>query len=950
VGARGRELGTWSWEPGGTFPIPSSKYPAPDSGIYFIPFACMALTEYKRKRSFQETPEPTGGKSKKKDLIFVVQKHAASRLHYDFRLELRGVLLSWAVPKGPSLNPADKRLAMHVEDHPFDYKDFEGNIPPGNYGAGTVIIWDLGTYEPVQEASSKEEQEKILSRDYHKGSMKIRLHGKKLNGEYAIVKLKGREENSWLLIKHRDDFASGEDVTEQDASVVSGKTIEELADDPKTKTWKSNRAASAATKVAKKSARKTVTPKTSKVSQKQKSIDPDSILENIKKKKKAKIPTDIKPMLASLVDKAVDEKGWLYEVKWDGFRAISYSNKSSVELRSRNNKDFNKKFYPIYQALKDWDVNAVVDGEIIVVNDKGKPDFNALQEWRSEADGELVYYLFDILWLDGYDLMNVPLVERKEILRKVIPANGNIRISEAFETSATEFFALADKMELEGIIAKKADSVYKPDVRSREWLKIKTEKHQEAIIAGYTVNENTTKKFSALLMGVYEGEELVFIGPVGTGFTSKTQDELLKNMKSLQTSTCPFAEVPDYNKPSRFRPNPPKAKVVWLKPELVAEVSYRAVGGDGGMRHPSFRGLREDKNPKEVKREEAIVVDEITQDVLKPDGLEAKILTKVAKERKTFLNPKDETQVREINGHELKFTNLSKVYWPDEGYTKRDMLNYYYQVTPYMLPYMKDRPQTLNRFPNGIYGESFYQKDVTGKVPDWIEKYKYFSEGDQRQKHFMVCTNEASLLYIASLGCIEMNPWSSRVQSPDNPDWCVIDLDPDKKNTFDQVIEAARVTKEVLDALGLPSFPKTSGSTGLHIYIPLGAKYDYEASKEFARAIVKIVNAQIPRFTSIERKVSDRNGKMYLDFLQNRPQATLAGPYSLRPKPSAPVSMPLDWSEVKKGLKIQSFTIKNAIARLKETGDLFAGTLGEGIDINSSMEIMKSAFDIKVVS
>lgn len=902
----------------------------------------MALTEYKRKRSFQETPEPTGGKSSKNDLIFVIQKHAASRLHYDFRLELRGVLLSWAVPKGPSLNPGDKRLAMHVEDHPFDYKDFEGNIPPGNYGAGTVIVWDQGTYEPVEEASTKAEKEKILTHDYQKGSMKIRLHGEKIKGEYAIVKLKGREENSWLLIKHRDEFASEEDVTQQDQSVVSGKTIEELADDPKVKTWKSNRAASKSAAV-KKTARKTVTPK-SKAKKRGQAFE-ISILDDVTSKKKSAMPTDIKPMLATLVDKPKDEEGWLYEVKWDGFRALSYRNKDSVELRSRNNKDFNKKFYPIYQALKDWNVNAVVDGEIIVVNDKGKPDFNALQEWRSEADGELVYYLFDVLWLEGYDLTSVPLSQRKEILKKIVPSIGNIRVSEAFETSATDFFALADKMDFEGIIAKKADSTYRPDVRSKEWLKIKTVRHQEAIIAGYTINENTTKKFSALLMGVYEGKELVFIGPVGTGFTSKLQDELLRKMKPLQTTQCPFAEVPDYNKPSRFRPNPPKAKVVWLKPELVAEVSYRAVGGDGGLRHPSFRGLREDKEPKKVKREEAVMIDEVYKEA-KNGGLEGKMLTKVDKERKTFLNPKDETQVREINGHELKFPNLSKVYWPDEGYTKRDMLNYYYQVTPYMLPYMKDRPQTLNRFPNGIYGESFYQKDVTGKVPSWIETYKYFSEGDQRQKHFMVCTDEASLLYIAALGCIEMNPWSSRVDSPDNPDWCVIDLDPDKKTKFEQVIEAAQVTKEVLDALGLPSFPKTSGSTGLHIYIPLGAKYDYEESKEFARSLVKIVNAQIPTFTSIERKVSDRNGKMYLDFLQNRPQATLAGPYSLRPKPAAPVSMPLDWSEVKKGLTIQKFTLKNAMARLKETGDLFEGVLGEGIDMEAAIKIMDNAFNV----
>jgi bifunctional non-homologous end joining protein LigD len=654
------------------------------------------------------------------------------------------------------------------------------------------------------------------------------------------------------------------------------------------------------------------------------------------------MPQDIKPMLATLVDKPFNEEGWLLEVKWDGFRSISYLNEGNVEIRSRNNKNFNKKFYPVFNALKDWNVNAVVDGEIIVVNDKGMPDFNALQEWRSEADGQLIYYLFDILWLDGYDLKNVPIEERKALLERIIPQNSLIRLSESFPISAAELFTVAEEMGLEGIMIKKMGTPYTPEVRSKQWLKIKTAKHQEAIIAGYTQNENTKKKFSALLMGVYDGKKLKFIGPVGTGFTTKLQEELLEKMDALKTKECPFDEVPDYNKPSRFRPNPPKAKVTWLKPRLVAEVSYRAVGGDGGMRHPSFRGLREDKKASEVKYETPVSV----EDVLENDkSVKTKIVTKIDDtDRKTLLNPKDETQVRQLNGNELKFTNLSKIYWPEEEYTKRDMLNYYYQVTPYMLPYMKDRPQTLNRFPNGIYGKSFYQKDVTGKVPVWVETYKYFSEGDQREKHFMVCTDEASLLYIAGLGCIEINPWSSRTASPDHPDWCVIDLDPDKKNTFDQVIEAALVTKEVLDTLSLPSYCKTSGSTGLHIYIPLGAKYTYEDSKEFARSVVKIVNTQLPTFTTIERKVTDRKGKMYLDFLQNRPQATLAGPYSLRPKPGAPVSMPLHWDEVKKGLKILHFNIKNAIARLKETGDLFEGVLGDGIDMEAAVKIMNKAF------
>jgi bifunctional non-homologous end joining protein LigD len=818
-----------------------------------------------------------------------------------------------------------------------------------------VIIWDEGTYEPLDaSANTKTAQEKVLAKQFESGSLKFVLHGKKLKGEFALVQMKGKQDNSWLLIKHRDSFASDEDITEKDQSVVSGETIETLSVDEKAKTWKSNRSsvrgAKSTKKAAKKvtakktTARKTVTPST-KRSAAATNNKVKAILGTVKKKKKSKIPEDVMPMLATLVNKPFDKEGWLYEVKWDGFRSISYLNKGIVDIRSRNNKNFNKKFYPLYNELKDWQVNAVVDGEIIVVNDQGVPDFNALQEWRSEADGQLIYYVFDILWLEGYDLMRVPLEERKTILQEIIPETGMIRMSENFSVTGTAFFEMTDKMGLEGILAKKADSVYQPNIRSKAWLKVKTEKQQEAVIAGYTKNEGTSKKFSALLMGVYENDKLVFIGPVGTGFNSKMQEELLRHMKPFETKTCPFEEVPDYNKPSRFRPDPPKAEVTWLKPRLVADVSYRSVGGDGGMRHPSFKGLREDKKAKDVKREIETDVSAIVGKN-ETDHLQKKILTPVEKgERKTLLNPADETQVRKINGHELKFTNLSKIYWPDEGYTKRDMLNYYYQVTPYMLPYMKDRPQTLNRFPNGIYGESFYQKDVTGKVPSWIKKYKYFSEGDQREKHFMVCTDEASLLYIASLGCIEMNPWSSRTSKPDHPDWCVIDLDPDKKNTFDQVIEAAQVTKQVLDTLGIASYCKTSGSTGLHIYIPLGAKYTYEESKEFARALVKIVNTQLPAFTTIERKVSDRKGKMYLDFLQNRPQATLAGPYSLRPKPGASLSMPLHWDEVRRGLKIRDFTIVNALPRLAETGDLFAGVLGKGIEMEKAMKVMQTTFD-----
>lgn len=651
-------------------------------------------------------------------------------------------------------------------------------------------------------------------------------------------------------------------------------------------------------------------------------------------------PHDLEPMLATLVDKPVDGDEWMYEVKWDGYRALAYLKGDSVELRSRNNKPFNEKYYPLYEELKRWDLHAVLDGEIIIVDEQGRSDFSALQTWRSEADGQLLYYLFDILWLDGSSLMHRPLEERRKFLQSAIPENNSlVRISENFDTSGTELFQLAGQLKLEGIIAKKKGGQYIPGQRSKEWLKIKTEKRQEAIIGGYTKNENSSKQFSALLMGLFENGNFRFIGPVGTGFSNRLQSEILQKLKPLVTNVCPFSEVPEYNKPSRFRPHPPKAEVIWVKPRLVAEISYREETRDGAIRHPSFKGLREDKAAREVTREIPTPAEKI---VKQTNNILGERLTKhsMKKERTTLLNRADESQVRSVGGHELKFTNLSKTFWPKEKVTKRDMINYYYQVAPYLLPYMKDRPQTLNRFPNGIDGESFYQKDITGKAPEWIEGFPYHSETDNRNKNFLVCTNEASLLYIASLGCIEMNPWSSRVQHPDNPDWCIIDLDPSEKNSFDQVIEAAQVTKQVLDELGVPSCCKTSGSTGMHIYIPLGAKYDYEASKEFARAIVKRVHAEIPGFTSIERLTEKRKGRLYLDFLQNRPQATIAAPYSLRPKPGATVSAPLQWEEVKKGLRMRDFNIFNMMNRLKETGDLFRPVLGKAINIGRLMKKM----------
>jgi bifunctional non-homologous end joining protein LigD len=908
----------------------------------------MGLKEYVKKRDFTKTAEPKAGMSKDKDhLMFVIQKHDASRLHYDFRLEMDGVLKSWAVPKGPSTDPKTKRLAMMVEDHPFDYRNFEGIIPQGEYGGGTVIVWDEGTYEPIEEIKGKKAQEKHLLKQLKEGSVKIKLHGEKLEGEYALVKTHGMGENGWLLIKHNDEFASIKDITKKDKSILSGKTIETM-EKTSEKVWQHGHEEDV--EKPKKGSKKKALAKPDEEVVDQTDAGEASVPEAtfdveklIKDAPKSATPKKIKPMKATLVDAPFDDPDWVYEVKWDGYRAIAQISKTDVELISRNNLPFDK-YYPINKLLKDWKINAVIDGEILVLNDKGVSDFGALQNWRSEADGDLVYYVFDILWYEGKNLMGLPLIQRQAILKEILPTNDDrIRQSKVFAANGKDFFAAAEKIGLEGIIAKKADSVYTSDLRSKEWLKIKVQRRQEVIIAGFTKNEGTAKSFSALVLGVYDGKVLKYVGKVGTGFSEKLQKEMMAQFKPLITDKVPFDVEPDVDKPSRFRPQRLGAKPTWLKPELVCEVNYAEVTSEGIFRQASFKGMRMDKKAKDVVLETPVDTNETVEEVEQEETHQQVVKPPTDKDRKTLLNPKDETQVRKICGHELKFTHLSKVYWPEDGVTKRDMFNYYYRVAEYILPYLKDRPMSLNRFPNGIHGPSFYQKDVKGKAPDWVTKTFPYTNGEGEHKEYLVGSDESYLLWMASLGCIEMNPWFSRVQSPDNPDYCVIDLDPDK-HTFDQVIEAAQEVKKVLDAVNVPSFPKTSGSTGMHIYIPLGAKYDYDQSQMFAKIVVQLVHKQIPDYTSLERMISARKGKMYLDFLQNRPGATIAGPYSLRPKVGATVSMPLTWDEVKPGLTMKDFTIFNSLDRLKETGDLFKGVLGKGIDLEKTIKKAQSIF------
>ena len=646
-----------------------------------------------------------------------------------------------------------------------------------------------------------------------------------------------------------------------------------------------------------------------------------SILEIIKRKipnaPKSKMPVNLRPMLTTLVDEAFTDSEWQFELKLDGYRTLAYLNSGKVDLRSRKNNVFNKQFDSVQKALMQWEINAVIDGEVVVLNDEGVPDFNKIQLWDTERQGHLVYYVFDLLWIDGLNIMNEPLYLRREILKQLMPESGTIRYSDHIDDIGNEFFEIAKKNNLEGIIAKKKDSIYIPDSRAKTWLKIKVEERHEAVICGYTRKKDTDRLFSSLILGIYEEGKLKFIGQSGTGFTESMQEDLMHKMRPLITKKLPFDKKPAI----------PGSDVVWVNPFLVCEVKYSELTNEGLMRHASFQGLREDKAAFELNTE-------VEQDT-------DKIIEDVKEEEAKFIDTKKEFQLITIDGHDLKLTNLKKIYWPKEKISKGEMLKYYYNIADYILPYMKDRPQSLNRFPNGINGESFYHKNMGGKVDKWLKTFKRVSESAGEPKDFLICTDTASLIYMANLGCIEMNPWHSRVQTPLYPDWSVIDLDPGEIS-FEKVIETALMVRQVLDSLQIPSFPKTSGSTGIHIYIPLGAKYNYEQSKQLAELIANLVHEELQSFTSLVRDPKKRKDKIYIDYLQNRPIQTICAPYSIRPKPGATVSAPLHWDEVKKGLQITDFNMKNILERVKTEGDLFNGILDKGIDLNKILKGLSS--------
>ena len=613
-------------------------------------------------------------------------------------------------------------------------------------------------------------------------------------------------------------------------------------------------------------------------------------------------------MLAILGNEAFDDDKWLFEIKWDGYRAIAEIENGNVNLYSRNNFTFKDKFKPIAESLAFIDYNVIFDGEIVSVDSNGISKFQLLQNFQKTGKGNLLYYIFDIIYLEGYDLKGLPLIKRKEILKNILPHLPDIKYSDHILTEGKLFYKIAEERKLEGILAKNKNSKYQLNKRSNDWIKLKIRKEQEAIICGFTKPKGSRKNLGALILGAYQGNDLIYIGHSGGGFTEKELDSLRRKFEPLIRKSCPFRKIPKTNNPA-----------TWIEPKLVCEISFSEWTEEGLMRQPVYLGIRDDIKAEEVIKE-----------------IPGNYSTDFPSNSKT-----NGDKVMVINNHKITLTNINKIYWPGEKFTKGDLIDYYRKVSRYMLPYLADRPQSLNRHPNGIHGKSFFQKDITQKHPDWVITKKIYSESNNKEINFLICNDEAVLVYMANLGCIEINPWFSRTKNINYPDYFVIDLDP-VDISFEKVIEAALAVKNVLDELDIKSFCKTSGATGLHIYVPLGAKYEFNVAKDFAYLIAKIVNNRIPEFTSLERSPSKRKKKIYLDYLQNRSGQTLAAPYSVRPRPGATVATPLFWEEVKTGLTPENFTIINIPERLNKIGDIFKGILGKGIDIQKSIKKLEA--------
>jgi bifunctional non-homologous end joining protein LigD len=757
------------------------------------------LREYRRKRDPGATPEPFGSEDRGPQPVFVVQRHDARRLHYDFRLERNGALASWAVPKGIPLEVGERVLAVHVEDHPLDYADFEGEIPKGNYGAGTVELWDRGTYELLEEKQN--------------GGLTVRLHGERLQGIWTLVpaRLSGDPKN-WLLLRKRDEAAP------------------------------------------ERSARRRY-----------------------------------RPMLATLAKELPRGDDWLYEVKWDGYRAIAYVRGGEVELVSRNDKDLTERFPTVRRALRGAvrTPDCVLDGEVCALDEDGRATFSAMQQGRAET--RYIYVVFDVLEADGEPLLELPLSERRERLAQLLdPRKADVQVSEAFD-DGPGLLAVAKDQQFEGVIAKRPDSRYEPGRRTSQWLKIKTHQTQEFVIAGYTRGQGRRSgSFGALVLGAFEGGELRYVGNVGTGFADAEIDRLLGLLKPLERPDPPFEAVPKM-------PRVKKGDVVWVEPKLVAQVEFVEWTHDGHLRAPSYQGLRDDKAPEQVHREEAL--------------------------------PNELRKGKRV----LRLSNLDKAFWPEEGITKGDLIRYYRDVAPVLVPHLAGRPFTMKRYPDGWQGKFFFQKDAPTHMPDWIKRVEIVvstreSPRQRRRIQAPLVEDELGLLWMINMGCIDCNTWYSRIDKPERPDFVLFDLDPSPDVGFRETVQVARLVKQALDMLELVSFAKTSGSEGIHVLVPIDRRSTYGDTRRFAEIVAGAIARSHPGLATTEWTRAKRRGVL-IDSNQNGEGKTIASVYSVRPKPGAPVSTPLAWDEVDESLDPLAFTMDAVLERVDRHGDLFEGVL-----------------------
>nr|WP_314086413.1 DNA ligase D [uncultured Shinella sp.] len=823
------------------------------------------LDVYRQKRDFKTTSEPRGKKARGSGNSFVIQKHDATRLHYDFRLEMDGVLKSWAVTRGPSLVPSEKRLAVHVEDHPLAYGDFEGTIPKGEYGGGTVIVWDRGTWTPIGDAR----------KTYAKGHMEFTLEGEKLHGRWHLVRMHGKpgeKRENWLLIKGDDEFAlpDGEDglLDERPESVKTGRDIADVAGEEPGWSSKTGR-------IRKSAAKKSKAKAVEKEQVAAEAPDPSGI----KGARKAKLPDFLPPMLATLAAAPPAGDGWLHEIKFDGYRLQARIEAGRVRLLTRSGLDWTKKFgKTVVTALAELPIGtALIDGELVVESGAGASDFSALQaDLSAGRDDRFTFYLFDLLHLDGYDLTRLPLEERKALLEKLVPGtDGILRYSGHFDENGALVLRHACRLSLEGVVSKLRDAPYR-EGRSRSWIKSKCSARQEFVIGGYVPSTVSRQSIGSLVLGVYKGGKLEPVGRVGTGFSAPVAADLFKRLSRLRTDESPFGRKLTAEEARQAR---------YVRPELVAEVEFRAWTADGHLRHASFRGLREDKPAKEVVAE--------------------------MPKSKTITASKAEKPSRRT----VRLTHPDRIYWPGEGVTKEGLADYYTEVWRYIAPHIVGRPLALLRAPTGIEGQTFFQKHAWKGINAHIVEVQDPAEKDDEP--YVAINDVDGLISLVQSAVLEIHPWGSTLADWERPDRIIMDLDPGEDVTWQAVIDAAEETRKRLEAAGLNAFIKTSGGKGLHVCAPLKPSARWPAVKIFCKAIADAMAKDSPdKYVSTITK-SKRHGKILIDYLRNQRGMTAVAPYSTRARPGAAVSMPLAWEELSADIGPAYFTVENTPTRLR---------------------------------